>query len=168
MTAAVVDIGALSITFANNFNATNTTLLGNGGTGNRNFTLGSVGGAPWAITNAATSGSVTFQSQNGSSGELMFTIGSSGTVNVAGGGAVVITALIQGSGSTGIVKAGAGLLTLGAFGNTYGGGTTVSAGTLLATANGALGSGDVFIGSAGTLNLASGVTNGIANSATSV
>ncbi len=164
MTIATNDIGALSVTFANNFNASNTALIGDGGTGNRLFTLGSTGNA-WTITNAATSGSVTFAPSNGNTGILSFTMASNGTMNVATGGSSVFTTAIAATGAFGMNKTGGGNLTLGGL-NTYSGGTTISAGGLFASANGALGSGAVNVALTGTLTLTATTTNAIADGAT--
>lgn len=93
------------------------------------------------------------------------------TANVQAGGAVINTngfsdtigqTLVASTTSPGggLTKLGAGTLTLsGTAANTYTGGTTITAGTLAAAKDGALGSGNVSVGSNGVLTLTGGTTN---------
>ena len=166
MTIATSDIGALTITFANNFNPSNTTVIGDGGTGNRILTLGSAGNN-WSLTNNATSGTVTFQPQSTpSDGLLSMRLASNGTVSVASGGAVVLTIPISETGSGfGLTKIGAGTLSLGGIGS-FTGTSSIQQGGVTASINSALGAGDVGVSSLATLTLASTVTNAIADTAT--
>ncbi len=145
MTIATSDIGALTITFANNFNPSNTTVIGDGGTGNRILTLGSAGNN-WSLTNNATSGTVTFQPQSTpSDGLLSLRLASNGTVSVASGGAVVLTTPISETGSGfGLTKIGAGTLSLGGIGS-FTGASSIQQGGVTASINSALGAGDVGV-----------------------
>lgn len=160
------DFGALSITFANGFNGSNTTVFGSSSTLTRTMTLGSTGNA-WTFADNATSGSVTFQPINGGTVAMVSTLASSGTFSVPTSGVSVVYTINIGNtgGSYGINKTGLGNLTLGGT-NTYAGGTTVSAGILNATANSALGAGDVEVFASSSLTLAAAVTNAVADTAT--
>ena len=160
------NLGALTITFANGFNGTNTTTIGSSSTLTRTLTLGSAGN-PWTISNNATSGTVTFQPTNlGGTVAMVITLASNGTMSVAGGATLAVTTSIGNTGGNfGITKIGLGTLTLGGA-NTYAGGTAINAGSLNATTNGALGSGNVTDLGGTFLTLAAGVTNAIADTAT--
>ena len=73
-------MGAKSITFSNNFNLTNTIVLGDGGGTARILSLAS----GWNFTNNATSGSVTFQPiGSGGTANLSFSLAGSGTCTMA-------------------------------------------------------------------------------------
>jgi autotransporter-associated beta strand protein len=71
-----------------------------------------------------------------------------GTIGVARG--VTLTASAPVTGPGGLTKTGPGILVLGGM-NTYGGPTTISGGTLVIPTGAALGTGNVIVGSAGTL-----------------
>ena len=67
------------------------------------------------------------------------------------------------SGAAGLVKEGTGTMTLnGSSANTYSGGTTVTGGTLAATTNEQLGTGDVSVGTDGTLTTSNNTVQSIA------
>ncbi|WP_313570100.1 autotransporter-associated beta strand repeat-containing protein [Comamonas terrigena] len=96
-------------------------------------------------------------------------IGNGGTSGNLGTGAVVnngtlafnrsdaisVANLISGSGA--VSQTGAGVLTLSGA-NSYSGGTSINAGTLVAAHNSALGTGNVTVGNAAALEVASGTT----------
>ena len=76
-----------------------------------------------------------------------------GTVfQVAGGKTLTLSGVISGAGS--LTKTGAGTLVLSGS-NTYTGGTTISAGTVSVSSTSYLGSGDIYIDTAGTLAISS-------------
>lgn len=130
-----ISIGAQSINFANNFNGTNTALVGNGAASAVVFTFDS----GWSFTNNATSGTVTFNPTNGGTGALTFKLNGSGTVSVASGGTLAWNTIIADGTSTGAIsKSGTGTLVLGGA-NTYTGGVAINAGTLRAGSSTALG-----------------------------
>jgi autotransporter-associated beta strand protein len=140
------DLFALSLSFANNFNATNTTVLGNGGSTARTFTFGRNGSAgaavAWAITDSATTGSVTYNSNNGGTGGTTMALYTSGTITVATGGTLNLNLPITDADALhtgGIAKDGGGTLSLSGA-NSYSGGTTVTLGTLQLSGSGTLGS----------------------------
>ncbi len=81
------------------------------------------------------------------------------------GGTVAFSGAIGESAPGAINKFGGGTVVLSGA-NTFSGGTTITAGTLRITVDGALGLGDVGVAAAGTLTLASGVTNAINDTAT--
>ncbi|MEI7714137.1 MAG: autotransporter-associated beta strand repeat-containing protein, partial [Rhodospirillales bacterium] len=105
-----------------------------------------IGGAITLSTTSkivATAGTLTIS--GGVTGtDTNLTIGGAGNVTINGSG------LSLGTGS--LTKSGSGLLLLNVA-NTYSGGTTISGGILKIADAGALGSGMVSVGSAGTLNL---------------
>jgi fibronectin-binding autotransporter adhesin len=89
-------------------------------------------------------------------------VGSEG-VNVAGGGSLVLSGVLSGSGS--LIKDGAGTLTLSGA-NTYDGGTTVHTGKLILASRQGLGSGSATVGdgtSSASLTLNIAGTGTIAN-----
>ena len=100
MTLTSANFYATSITFQNNFNATNTTSFSDGGTSNSTLTLGtelgSAGGAatPWNITNNATSGSVSFIPTT-STGLLSLSLYTSGSMSVASGASMSFSTVIN-------------------------------------------------------------------------
>ena len=131
------NIGALSISFANNFNGSNTAVIGGNGTTPVTLTLDS----GWSVTNNANSGQLTFQSLNGGSGALSMPLNGAGTVTVASGATMqFLNEVDDGSASGSITKEGGGTFVLGNGSNSYSGGTTVDAGLLQTTATQALGS----------------------------
>ena len=95
--------------------------------------------------------------------------GGNGVITNAGGGAAAQFTTYSGAysgvitngagGALGLVKAGVGTLTLSGSSNTYSGGTLINAGTLIATNGGALGSGNIAIGSGATLQAAGTLAN---------
>jgi len=78
-----------------------------------------------------------------------------GTLAFNRGDAVSVANLISGSGA--VSQTGAGVLTLSGA-NSYSGGTHINAGTLVAAHNRALGTGNVTVGNAAALEVASGTT----------
>ena len=152
------NLGALSVTFANNFNPTNTTTIGSNVSGSPIFTFD----PGWSLTNNATSGSVTFNATaSGGTTPLTFRLNGVGTVTVAAGGTTNWNTVIgDGTNPGSITKAGTGTLTLGGV-NTYTGGTTINAGVLRVTntSGSGTGMGTVTVSNAGTF-LAGGTTTG--------
>ncbi len=128
--------GAATITFSNNFNATNTTTIGSNVGTSPILTLG----AGWSVTNNATSGTVTFQPIAGGTTALTVNLNGAGIMSVANGGTLAFSTVIaDGSSAGAITKTGAGVLNLSGV-NSYTGGTTVSLGTLRMSGSGTLGS----------------------------
>jgi fibronectin-binding autotransporter adhesin len=131
------NIGALSISFANNFNGSNTTVIGGNGATPVTLTLDS----SWSVSDNASSGQITFQSLKGGLGALSMPLNGAGTVTVASGATMQFLSQIDDGSSAGsITKEGGGTFVLGNGSNTYSGGTTVDAGVLQTTATQALGS----------------------------
>jgi autotransporter-associated beta strand protein len=146
------DMNVKSITFSNNFNATNTILIGNGGGTARTLTFGT----GWSLTNNATSGTVTFQPINGGTAALGINLTGNGTISVASGGTLVLSTIISSTVTTSsVTKSGAGTLTLSAA-HTFGGtgkSFTLSAGTLNLNSTTALGNAsNTFVIDGGTIN----------------
>jgi len=144
------------IIFQNNFNASNTTTLGNDTTGgSTTLTLGTGMAAGATILDVqATSGVVTIQPKNVSTSagtyNLNIALGSTnGVINVAQGGALNIASQFTSESTVGstITKTGGGTLQLtSASAAAFTGGLTISGGTVEFTAPNALGS---FSGAAG-------------------
>ena len=162
MTITGVNVYANSITFQNNFNATNTTSISDGSSSTNSLLVlgagaGSSGGTatPWNLTDNATSGTVSFIPTT-STGLLSFSLYASGTISAASGGAVNVSSIINdfdGTHTGGINKTGAGTLTLSGV-NSYTGGTTVSAGTLaLSGGSNRLSTSGAITAAGGTLDL---------------
>ena len=153
-------VSASSITFADGFNAANTTTVASGRTDGL-ATEAYLTGTTWAINDQASSGTVTFNTSATGTYGLYLGLNNTGTITVASANASLVlnTALTNYGTAGGITKAGAGSLTL-SNSNGYTGGTTVNAGTLIVAGTtssglglgyGGTGSGTVTVNSGGTL-----------------
>jgi fibronectin-binding autotransporter adhesin len=151
-------IAAQTITFASGFNGTSTTTIGSSSSSAKVLAVGGPGtGANPLIQVNSTSGTITFQPQNGGVGNLSIALGTSGSISVASGATLVLTTVIsETSGGTTLTKGGNGKLVLGGA-DTYSGNTTVNAGTL--QVDGSLAAGSAVTVSSGTLS-GSGTING--------
>jgi fibronectin-binding autotransporter adhesin len=173
MTISSTTIYATGITFQNNFNLTNTTSISDGGASASQLVLGSAAGsalttaAAWSITDNASSGTVSFVPTT-STGNLSFSLFSSGTFSVAAGGTLAISLAINDFDVThtgGITSGGLGTVILSGT-NNYSGGTTVNAGVLRLSGPGTLGAttGSLTM-NGGTLDLRANQSVGALNGA---
>jgi fibronectin-binding autotransporter adhesin len=132
-------IGAASITFADGFNANNTSVIGGNSASPVTLTLDN----GWSVSDNASSGQITFQPFNGGTGALDIKLNGGGTVTVASGADMRWTTGVgENATPASITKQGGGTFELGnsSGANTYSGGTIVDAGMLVTLQNQALGS----------------------------
>lgn len=122
-----------SLTFAANFNPTNTTTIGNDGATPATLTIGSAGtgGNPLIQVNSAA-GIVTFTKRvGGGTADLGMALGASSSIQVDSGATLSIACAVgESGGAQGFTKTGDGIIEL-ADANTYSGATAVSGGTLV-------------------------------------